>query len=184
MARTWATARDKSPTREGPPSRARSRAMFRRGIRTLSKETDGYNPCSYHCGGVWPHDNATCAAGLMRYGLSRNRLGCGLVMRRRGSGSAPGAVRNDRSGARLPGELPDCAAPGVGPRRLLFCVRCPFEPDIRNSPCTSPAVPDWIGTLRPDNIPLMGGAVPGRGEAAGRCRCPRARSCRTPLVTC
>ena len=39
------------------------------GIRTLSNDTGGYNPISYHCGRVWPHDNAICAAGLMRYGF-------------------------------------------------------------------------------------------------------------------
>src|SRR6267143_1929914 len=26
-------------------------------------------PISYHCGSVWPHDNAIIAAGLMRYGF-------------------------------------------------------------------------------------------------------------------
>src|SRR3954453_23538786 len=51
------------------------------GIRTLSKETEGYNPVSYHCGGVWPHDNAICAAGLMRYGFvdESHRVMRGLV---------------------------------------------------------------------------------------------------------
>jgi hypothetical protein len=29
-----------------------------------------YNPMSYHNGSVWPHDNALCAAGLMRYGFA------------------------------------------------------------------------------------------------------------------
>ena len=29
----------------------------------------GYNPISYHNGSVWPHDNAICVAGLMRYGF-------------------------------------------------------------------------------------------------------------------
>lgn len=29
-----------------------------------------YNPMSYHNGSVWPHDNALCAAGLMRYGFT------------------------------------------------------------------------------------------------------------------
>jgi glycogen debranching enzyme len=38
------------------------------GIRTLSSDTAAYNPASYHNGSVWPHDNAICAAGLMRYG--------------------------------------------------------------------------------------------------------------------
>jgi len=39
------------------------------GVRTLGTSMIGYNPISYHCGSVWPHDNAIIAAGLMRYGL-------------------------------------------------------------------------------------------------------------------
>ncbi|HEY5356584.1 MAG TPA: glycogen debranching N-terminal domain-containing protein [Streptosporangiaceae bacterium] len=38
------------------------------GIRTLAQSMAAYNPMSYHNGSVWPHDNAICAAGLMRYG--------------------------------------------------------------------------------------------------------------------
>jgi glycogen debranching enzyme len=39
------------------------------GIRTLAASMGAYNPMSYHNGSVWPHDNAICAAGLMRYGF-------------------------------------------------------------------------------------------------------------------
>jgi glycogen debranching enzyme len=39
------------------------------GIRTLASSMAAYNPMSYHNGSVWPHDNAICAAGLMRYGF-------------------------------------------------------------------------------------------------------------------
>jgi glycogen debranching enzyme len=46
-----------------------SREMFSGwGIRTLASSMGAYNPMSYHNGSVWPHDNAICAAGLMRYG--------------------------------------------------------------------------------------------------------------------
>jgi glycogen debranching enzyme len=38
------------------------------GVRTLATSMGAYNPMSYHNGSVWPHDNAICAAGLMRYG--------------------------------------------------------------------------------------------------------------------
>jgi len=38
------------------------------GIRTLASTMGAYNPMSYHNGSVWPHDNAICAAGLIRYG--------------------------------------------------------------------------------------------------------------------
>jgi glycogen debranching enzyme len=39
------------------------------GIRTLASSMACYNPMSYHNGSVWPHDNALCASGLMRYGF-------------------------------------------------------------------------------------------------------------------
>ena len=39
------------------------------GIRTLAISMACYNPMSYHNGSVWPHDNAICASGLMRYGF-------------------------------------------------------------------------------------------------------------------
>jgi glycogen debranching enzyme len=38
------------------------------GIRTLSSKHPGYNPYSYHCGSIWPHDNATVAGGFRRAG--------------------------------------------------------------------------------------------------------------------
>ena len=46
------------------------------GIRTMSTADDGYNPISYHCGTVWPHDNSIAAMGLRRYGYhdEANRL--------------------------------------------------------------------------------------------------------------
>lgn len=40
------------------------------GIRTLNAANGGYNPLSYHCGSVWPHDTAIIAAGMLRYGLA------------------------------------------------------------------------------------------------------------------
>jgi glycogen debranching enzyme len=44
------------------------------GIRTLSSEAVAYNPVSYHCGSVWPHDNALILAGFRRYGLDAAAL--------------------------------------------------------------------------------------------------------------
>ncbi|HLZ38126.1 MAG TPA: glycogen debranching N-terminal domain-containing protein [Mycobacteriales bacterium] len=37
------------------------------GVRTLATSMASYNPLSYHCGSVWPHDNALIVAGLVRY---------------------------------------------------------------------------------------------------------------------
>jgi glycogen debranching enzyme len=39
------------------------------GIRTLAADEPGYDPMSYHCGSVWPHDGALCAFGLRAYGF-------------------------------------------------------------------------------------------------------------------
>ena len=59
------------------PARARQVAetlmsdtsFSRWGIRTLDAREVRYNPMSYHCGSVWPHDNAVIAQGLSRYGF-------------------------------------------------------------------------------------------------------------------
>ena len=44
------------------------------GIRTLASDEIGYDPMSYHCGTVWPHDGALCAAGLRSYGFTADAL--------------------------------------------------------------------------------------------------------------
>ncbi len=41
------------------------------GIRTLSSSEQYYNPMSYHCGSVWPHDTSMIGYGMARYGLRR-----------------------------------------------------------------------------------------------------------------
>lgn len=52
-----------------------------RGLRTLSSTSGGYDPLSYHCGSVWPHDTAIAVIGLAgtgRHDAARS-LGEGLV---------------------------------------------------------------------------------------------------------
>lgn len=47
-----------------------SDAMFSGyGIRTMGADEGGYNPISYHCGSVWPHDTGLIAEGLGRAGF-------------------------------------------------------------------------------------------------------------------
>jgi hypothetical protein len=41
------------------------------GLRTMAVTDAGYNPLSYHCGSVWPHDTAIVIAGLVRAGLTQ-----------------------------------------------------------------------------------------------------------------
>jgi glycogen debranching enzyme len=44
------------------------------GIRTLASDEPAFDPMSYHCGTVWPHDGALCAAGLKAYGFDAEAL--------------------------------------------------------------------------------------------------------------
>ena len=39
------------------------------GLRTLSDQAYYYNPLMYHCGAIWPFDNAVAAVGMWRYGF-------------------------------------------------------------------------------------------------------------------
>lgn len=51
-------------------ARLMARDMFTGyGVRTLSSGNPAYNPLSYHCGSVWPHDTAIVAAGMAQYGF-------------------------------------------------------------------------------------------------------------------
>ena len=152
------------------------------GIRTLSKQTDGYNPVSYHCGGVWPHDNAICAAGLMRYGFveEAHRVMRGLVDASPWFGDLLPELFSgiDRSDLGFPVSYPTSCSPQAwaAASPLLFLrTLLRFEPDIRNAKLhLAPAVPDWIGTLRLENIPLMGGqlAVEVEGEVVRALQVP------------
>lgn len=41
------------------------------GLRTLSETAFYYNPLMYHCGAIWPFDNAVVTIGLQRYGFQK-----------------------------------------------------------------------------------------------------------------
>jgi glycogen debranching enzyme len=51
------------------------------GLRTMSADSGGYNPLSYHCGSIWPHDTAIAVSGLARcgYGTIAATLAEGLL---------------------------------------------------------------------------------------------------------
>jgi glycogen debranching enzyme len=160
-----------------------SDAMFSGwGVRTLSTETAGYNPISYHCGSVWPHDNAIIAAGLMRYGFvdEAHRVMRGLVEASPWFGDLLPELFSgiERDALSFPVSYPTSCSPQAwaAASPLLFLrTLLRFEPDIRNAKLhLAPAVPDWIGTLRLDNIPLMGGqlAVEVEGEVVRALQVP------------
>ncbi|MCU1429874.1 MAG: Amylo-alpha,6-glucosidase [Actinomycetia bacterium] len=143
-----------------------SDAMFSGwGLRTLSEDMRGYNPISYHNGSVWPHDNAICAAGLMRYGFveESHRVMQGIVDCSKFFGNLlPELFAGlGRSQFGFPVSYPTSCSPQAwaAASPLLFLrTMLRFEPDIRNAKLhLAPAVPDWIGLLRLEHIELMGG---------------------------
>ena len=128
-----------------------------------------YNPMSYHNGSVWPHDNAICAAGLMRYGF----VAAGPAGRH---GLLDAA---DSFGGRLPElfcgfDRGDFASPVPYPTSCspqAWAAAAPFLL-LRTLLRLDPAVPFRAGVVLP------GGARPpasaaGRGAAASpTARCP------------
>jgi glycogen debranching enzyme len=135
------------------------------GIRTLSARNGGYNPISYHCGSVWPHDNAIAAAGLMRYGFveESHRVMEGLVRASPWFGNLlPELFAGLGSDSfEFPVSYPTSCSPQAwaAASPLLFLrTMLRFEPDVRSSKLhLAPAIPDWIGRLRLERVPLMGG---------------------------
>lgn len=146
--------------------RLMSTAMFGGwGIRTLSDEMVGYNPISYHCGSIWPHDNAINAAGLMRYGLIEEAH---HVMQALVEASQWFDDRLPELFSGMPREefgfpvsYPTSCSPqawAAASPMLFLRTMLRFEPDIRHAKLhVAPAVPEWMGLLRLERIALMGG---------------------------
>jgi glycogen debranching enzyme len=137
------------------------------GVRTLSRSNPGYNPISYHCGSVWPHDSAIAAAGLMRYGYVEDaqRVMMGLI----DAGVAQGGrlpelfAGIDRSELPMVVSYPTSCSPQAwaAASPLLFLrTFLRLNPQLPSGKVwLSPAIPDEIGRLRVDRIPLAGRRV-------------------------
>jgi glycogen debranching enzyme len=137
------------------------------GVRTLATSMAAYNPISYHCGSVWPHDNAIVAAGLMRYGFVEESQRVVMAM-------LDAAVTQ---GGRLPelfsgldrSEFPSvvsyptsCSPQAWAAASPLMFLRTllrldPWVP--KGKVWLAPALPDSIRELRVDRIPLAGTRV-------------------------
>ncbi|MGO8873472.1 MAG: glycogen debranching N-terminal domain-containing protein [Acidimicrobiales bacterium] len=145
-----------------------SPAMFTGwGIRTLSKDSGGYNPISYHCGSVWPHDTAIVAAGLARYGYdgAAQQLIFGLLDAAQAKGGRLPELFSglDRGEFTVPVGYPtSCSPQAWAAASPLLCLRTllrldPWVPYGKT--WLSPNLPDEIGYLKVDGIPLAGSRV-------------------------
>ncbi|MDP9070950.1 MAG: amylo-alpha-1,6-glucosidase [Actinomycetota bacterium] len=137
------------------------------GIRTLATSMVGYNPISYHCGSVWPHDNALIAAGLMRYGFVEEAQRVVMAMLDAAAtqaGRLPELFSGlDREGFPTVVSYPTSCSPQAwaAASPLLFLRTLlrldPWVPHGRV--WLSPALPSALGYLRVDRIPVAGGRV-------------------------
>jgi glycogen debranching enzyme len=145
-----------------------SRQMFSGfGIRTLATSAAAYNPMSYHNGSVWPHDNAICAAGLMRYGFvpQAQQVATGIL------------EAADKFGGRLPElfcgfDRSDFAAPVAYPTSCspqAWAAAAPFlllRTLLRLDPAVpaghvwcAPKVPERLLPLRVEALHIAGGTA-------------------------
>jgi glycogen debranching enzyme len=145
-----------------------SPAMFTGwGLRTLSSGSGGYNPISYHCGSVWPHDTAIVAAGLARYGFdgAAQKLIFALLD---AAGAQGGRLPElfsglDRGELDVPVGYPtSCSPQAWSAASPLLCLRTllrldPWVPYGKT--WLSPNLPEEIGYLRVEGIPLAGSRV-------------------------
>jgi glycogen debranching enzyme len=137
------------------------------GIRTLGASMVGYNPISYHCGSIWPHDNAIIAAGLMRYGFveEAQRVIVGLLDAAVHQGARLPELFSGLSRADVPFPVsyPSSCSPQAwaAASPLLFLrTLLRFDPWVPHGKVwCSPALPERIEHLRVDRIPLGGRRV-------------------------
>jgi glycogen debranching enzyme len=126
------------------------------GIRTLASSMAAYNPMSYHNGSVWPHDNAICAAGLMRYGFveQAQRVTLAIVEASRTFGyRLPELFCGfDRAEFSIPVPYPTSCSPqawaAAAPLLLLYSL-LRFTPEVSGGQVwCAPVIPDQYLPLR------------------------------------
>jgi len=134
------------------------------GLRTLDRDNPAFNPLSYHCGSVWPHDTALAAAGLARYGF---REESGLLIRHLFDASAVHAGRLpelfggfDREDVPTPVPYPTSCSPqawAAASPLLLVRTMLGLEP---NAPLgelrIAPSLPPGVHALRISGMPFAG----------------------------
>jgi glycogen debranching enzyme len=137
------------------------------GVRTLAGNSGGYNPISYHCGSVWPHDTAIVAAGLARYGYdgAAQKLIFGLLDAAQTQGGRLPELFSglDRGELTVPVGYPtSCSPQAWAAASPLLCLRTLLRLDPwipYGKTWLSPNLPEEISYLKVEGIPLAGSRV-------------------------
>ena len=137
------------------------------GVRTLATSMGGYNPISYHCGSVWPHDNAILAAGLMRYGFADGA--CKVIMAMVDAAASQGYRLPELFSGLDRSEFPtvvsyptSCSPQAWAAASPLLFLRTllRFDPWVPHGKVwLDPVLPPEIDYLRVDRIPLGGSRI-------------------------
>lgn len=156
---------------ERAPSVARhlgSEEMFSGwGLRTMATTMACYNPISYHCGSVWPHDTAIAVAGLMRYGFvdEAHLLAGGLLdLAATDGGRLPELVAGfSRSRFPVPVPYPTSCSPqawAAASPLLLLRSLLQFDPAVSLGRIyIDPILPPGVGRLHVEGIPVAGSRI-------------------------
>src|ERR1700736_1091339 len=138
------------------------------GVRTLSSKHPGYNPYSYHCGSVWPHDNATIAGGFRRAGrhVEAQRIAEGIFA----AAERFDAYRLPELFAGLPRDTGAFPVPYLGANvRQAWAAAAVFR--LVANLCgihtvgrtrtmyVNPALPDWLPPRTLKNLPAGHGSM-------------------------
>lgn len=144
------------------------------GLRTLDAGEVAYDPLSYHCGSVWPHDTALAAAGLARYGFEDDvaRIAHGVLA---AAGHADGRLPElfaglDRADLAAPVAYPTSCAPqawAAAAPLLLARLALGIEPVPGGLRHAARALPGFAGTVV-RRLRWWGGTVDLRIDDDGR----------------
>ena len=137
------------------------------GVRTLAADHPSYNPLSYHCGSVWPHDTALAAAGLYRNGFhdDAHRLTLGLLATSAWTDGRLPELFAGFADDDLPAPVPyptSCSPQAWAAAAPILLVRSMLglEPDVPNGILRlRPRLPATINQLHVRDIPIGAGTI-------------------------
>jgi hypothetical protein len=151
------------------------------GIRTLADDERAYDPMSYHCGTVWPHDGALCAAGLKAYGFEEEALTVArglLAASQAWNGRLPECFSGlDRADVETPIPFPTSCSPqawAAATPFLLLRIMLGLEPDDEHGLIVDPIPGAIEDDLLFAGVRLV--ALSASGNSAKRPRWPPAPS--------
>jgi glycogen debranching enzyme len=136
------------------------------GIRTISSQSPSYNPMSYHNGSVWPHDNSIIAAGIRRYGYTREAnevitqvIEAAQYFRYSRLPELYCGFQRDTTYGSGPTEYPVSCSPqawAAGAPILMMSTLLGLQPDLSTAldgkVVLDPYLPDWLDRVEVRNV--------------------------------